>query len=108
MIQSLGPGELLNLEPDSSPEYVNQSLEDIAETVMGVEVPQRSRRFLEMTAAAELYFRLLRQGESQEAIDQAEQKLNELSERYSDDPAFVALLRVEREAARSRETDASR
>jgi hypothetical protein len=51
-----------------------------------------------MMAAAEDYFQLLRQRpQSERAIAEAEQRLNELSERFSDNPAFVALLKFERE-----------
>lgn len=98
VIQSLRPGELINLDPEEFAEYSDKSIEDIAENVMGVDVPQKSERFLEMMAAAEDYFQLLRQRpQSERAIAEAEQRLNELSERFSDNPAFVALLKFERE-----------
>jgi predicted ATP-binding protein involved in virulence len=60
IIQSLRPGELITLDPDEFGEYANRSVEDIAEHVMGVEVPQKSERYLEMMKAAEEYYRLLR------------------------------------------------
>ena len=104
VIQSLAPGELINLDPDEFADYANQSIEDIAENVMGVEMPQKSERYREMMAAAEEYFRLLRSPETHPgAAEDAERRLQELSEPFGDDPAFHALLKLEREANRERE-----
>ncbi len=97
VIQALRPRELINLDPDESGEYADKSIEDIAETVMGVELPQKSKRYLEMVDAAENYFRLLRDsGDNAVQLAEAEQRLNELSVPFSDDPAFQALLKLER------------
>ena len=68
---------------------------------MGVELPQKSERYRQMMSAAEEYFRLLREpGALPAAIDTAERRLNELSTPFSDDPAFQALLKLERETQR--------
>ena len=101
VIQALRPGELINLDPDEFGEYSDKSIEDIAETVMGVYLPQKSERYREMMRAAETYFRLLRipNGNPSE-IAGAERRLNELSVPFSDDPAFQALLKLERETRR--------
>lgn len=96
IIQSLRPGELITLDPEEFGEYANRSVEDIAEHVMGVEVPQKSERYLEMMKAAEEYYRLLR--EAPEQAQEAEERLAELAVRFSDDPAYQALLRLERAA----------
>lgn len=104
IIQSLRPGELITLDPAEFGEYANRSVEDIAEQ-MGVEVPQRSERYLEMMKAAEDYYRLLREAPDQAAA--AEDRLAELVVRFSDDPAYQALLKLER-AARRRGDDAPR
>ena len=96
IIQSLRPGELVTLDPEEFGEYANRSVEDIAEHVMGVEVPQKSERYLEMMKAAEEYYRLLRDAPGQ--AQQAEERLAELAVRFSDDPAYQALLRLERAA----------
>lgn len=96
IIQSLRPGELITLDPEEFGEYANRSVEDIAEHVMGVEVPQKSERYLEMMKAAEEYYRLLRDAPGQ--AQQAEERLAELAVRFSDDPAYQALLRLERAA----------
>ena len=99
VIQALRPGELINLDPEGFSEYADNSIEDIAETVMGVELPQKSKRYRDMMHAAEEYFRILRApGENAAELVAAEQRLNELSQPFSDDPAFQALLKLEREA----------
>jgi hypothetical protein len=98
VIQSLRAGELINLDPDEFAEYADKSIEDIAQEVMGVEVPQKSERYRQMMEAAEEYFRLLRApGAAVADIGAVEQRLNELAAPFSDDPAFQALLKVERE-----------
>jgi len=109
VIQSLRPGELITLDPDEFAEYSNRSVEDIAEHVMGVEVPQKSERYLEMMSAAEEYYRLLRHPDvvPADALAEAESKLDELSVRFSDDPAFQALLKLELEAKKAEGRNAS-
>ena len=98
VIQALRPGELINLDPEEFGEYADKSIEDIAETVMGVDLPQKSKRYREMMHAAETYFRLLRaSGDNAAELAAAEQRLNELSMPFSDNPAFQALLKLERE-----------
>ena len=108
VIQSLRPGELINLDPDEFGEYADKSIEDIAENVMGVEVPQRSERHTQMMNAAQEYFRLLRSAGNPAEIAAAEQRLNELAEPFSDDPAFQALLKLDRETSRDGDGNASR
>ena len=98
VIQSLRPGELINLDPEELGEYADRSIEDIAENVMGVDIPQKSERYRRMMRAAEKYYRLLKSAYShKEDVKAAEQRLNELSLPFSDDPAFQALLNLERE-----------
>lgn len=99
IIQSLRPGELINLDPEEFAEYSDRSIEDIAEHVMGVELPQKSERYLQMMNAAEEYFRILRgRGLARGDVEAVERRLDELAAPFSDDPAFQALLNVEREA----------
>ena len=107
VIQSLRPGELINLDPEEFGDYANQSVEDIAENVMGVDVPQRSERYIEMMAAAEKYYKLLQEPNvGPDAIAVAELELNRLSVRFSDDPAYHALLKLELEAKKAETTHA--
>ena len=98
VIQALRQGGLINLDGGRINDYADKSIEDIAESVMGIELPQKSERYRQMMDAAEEYFRLLRNSEgSEDALAKAERRLNELSAPFSDDPAFHALLRLERE-----------
>ncbi len=100
VIQSLSPGQLINLDPESyAEEYTDKSIEDITEDVMGVPMPQKSERYQEMMRVAEEYFRLLRatQPTSQEEKETLKRQLDELTIPFSDDPAYMALLKVERE-----------
>ena len=109
VIQSLRAGELINLDPEEFGEYADKSIEDIAENVMGVELPQKSERYLKMMTAAEEYFRLLRAPRTAVAdVGAAEQRLNELAAPFSADPAFQALLKLEREIERGGGSDAAR
>lgn len=100
IIQALKSGQLINLDPDEIPdEYAGKSIEDIAETVMGIEMPQKSQRYQDMMKVAEEYFRILRDEKPATAEEKEliKNKLDELSEPFSDDPAYIALLKLERE-----------
>jgi predicted ATP-binding protein involved in virulence len=99
IIQSLRPGELINLDPEEFAEYSDKSVEDIAENVMGVTLPQKSERYLDMVAVAEKYLKLVKDAtpQSEAEAEALRVKLDELTEPYSDDPAYTALLRLERE-----------
>lgn len=106
LIQSQRLGNLIQLDKDgdeeaAAEEFHQQSIEDIAENVMGIPTPQKSQRYRDMIEAAENYFRLLKEGElvNGEQLTALKIRLDELSEPFSDDPAFQALLRLERTAA---------
>lgn len=102
VIQALEPGQLINFDPATfAAEYADKSIEDITETVMGVVLPQKSERYMQMIETAERYFRLLRRPRPGTEAELAELRsdLDRLAEPFSDDPAYVALLRVERETA---------
>lgn len=105
IIQSLEEGELLDLNPDENfpcPDgpYVDESIEDIAEDVMGVPGP-RSKRRQEMYEVAKEYYRLLETGKDAKAenIERVKRQLDELSAPYSDDVAYYAFLEMKREMA---------
>jgi len=100
IVQSLRPGELVDLNPAPSGEYYKKSIEDIAEHVMRVEKPQRSARYQRMMEAAEQYYRLLRSAKGKPAPELARLKarLDELAAPFSEDPAYQAFLRMERQA----------
>jgi predicted ATP-binding protein involved in virulence len=104
VIQSLPPlhgVQLINLDNPDAEDFANKSVEDISEEVQGVELPQRSQRWLDMMEAAEKYYTLLQNqnGASANDIESLRQKLDELSLPFSDDPAYQAFLRSQRVAA---------
>ncbi len=101
IIQSLRPGELIDLHTGPTGEYANRSIEDITEDVMGIPIPQRSERYNQMFAAAQEYYRVLEQAEgaNPEEINRLKQKLDELVEPFSDNVAYHAFLQMERLAA---------
>jgi predicted ATP-binding protein involved in virulence len=101
IIQSLEPGQLVDLNAGETGEYAGQSIEDIAEAVMGIDLPQRSERHRKMVVAAEEYYRLLDQGQSADAAEVAtiKARLDELMAPFNDNPAYVALLKAKRIAA---------
>ncbi|MCK6521419.1 AAA family ATPase [Myxococcota bacterium] len=94
IIQSLEPGQLVNLDPNVSEyePYADESPEDIAEHIMGVPVPQRSQRRAEAERVAAEYFELLErvsQAEPEE-LARVKARLDKLLAPYNDNPAFVA------------------
>ncbi|WP_422138504.1 AAA family ATPase [Endozoicomonas sp. ALC020] len=114
IIQSLRPGEVIDLNsvlptdessetasPAPTEPFSDQSVEDIVERVMGVEVPSRSQRWQAMNDTAKKYYTLLQQanGASKEEKEQLKQELDELSAPFSDNVAYHAFLEMERAAA---------
>ena len=100
VIQSLEVGELRSLEPGGAAlvEYADRSIEDIAEDIQRVDVPQQSRKSAELNRATERYFGLLQQWdgeEKSEALKEAESVYREISERYSANPGLGAILKLE-------------
>ena len=103
IVQSLKSEELIILDEqikkDGDPDM--KGIEDVAANEMGVDDVPRSEAFLEMQKVAEKYYALIQQGKtsiSDEETAILRNKLNELEERFSNDPAFVASLRIERYA----------
>ncbi len=102
IIQSLQAGELIDLNDGSTGDYVNRSPEDILEQEMNVTLPQRSERSQKMIAAAEEYYRVLETAKTTQNGNLAslKQRLDELTEPFADNEAYIAFLRSERLAAR--------
>jgi predicted ATP-binding protein involved in virulence len=103
VVQSLKKTELINLDEIEGLENdpFKYSIEDIAESEMGVKDVPRSERFIKMTETAAQYFALIAQGKTSKTdteVASLRQKLNKLEERFSDDPSFVGLLKAERQA----------
>ena len=110
IVQSLkSPEELIDLDKGAKTyEKVDMSIEDIAEHIMNVEIPQKSKRYMEMMKTAEQYYKLLEEGKSAENDDELKRiknKLDELSIPFSDNPVLQAFLKMERTAAGLHETD---
>lgn len=127
ILQSLEPGEVIDLNHDALPEaidnvpldvaapgpadqYSNRSIEDIVEDVMGVTVPSRSERYQEMYQAAKEYYQLLHNAKDMppEQIEPLKRKLDELSAPFSDNVAYHAFLEMERMAAGLGKTEQGR
>ena len=110
IIQSLEPGELRSLEPGGAAlaEYSGRSIEDIAEDIQRVEVPQLSRETLKLNHASEQYFKLLQEwlgGEKSDELIEAEANYRRVAERYSANPGLSAILKLDalaRSAERSK------
>jgi hypothetical protein len=98
VIQSLQPGELVNLELEDG-EYSNRSVEDIVEEIMGVDIPQKGQRFLRMYEAAREYYRVLDVAANEGdrvRLRRLKDRLDELSMPFSRDPAYQAFLAFRR------------
>lgn len=105
IIQSLEPGQLVNLDPDAEDaQYADASPEDIAEHIMGVEVPQRSWRRERASEVAERYYTLLDQlpDADEVEVERLRGELDELLAPYAENQAFVAFLERKRALAEAR------
>lgn len=92
IIQSLEQGELLSLEDIIDEEYSGQSIEDIAEDIMGVAVPQYSEKKQQMYKAAADYFNSLEKSITGKDLEELKIKMDILEAEYSDNPAYKALI----------------
>ena len=95
IIQSLKEGELITLDRRLESEYSGESIEDIAEDVMGVEMVQYSIKKRKMYEAAQNYLKALELAESQEDLDALRNEMNRLEAMYSENPAYLALIEQE-------------
>jgi predicted ATP-binding protein involved in virulence len=100
IVQSLRPGELVALDGQPS-DYEHLSVEDVLEGVMGVRHVGRSLRWRRMMKAAKAYYRVLQSanGATAEEKERLKARLDKLSAPYGDNPAYIAFLEMEREAA---------
>jgi len=125
IIQSAEPGEALDLErcqgatddssqvgffaerstayPNPIVDYSDRSIEDVAEDVMKVPIPQRSEKFRRMYDTAKEYYVLLEQGRSASSQDKEylKNKLDELIAPFSSEVAYCAFLEMKRMKALS-------
>lgn len=115
VVQSLEPGELrilkkhgrvideeiVTTDQELIPlQYADESIEDVIEYIMGIPLPQWSKRKKEMYDAANEYFHVLSTLEkpniSNEQVQLLKQKLDELSLPYTDNIAYYAFLQQKR------------
>jgi len=118
IVQSLDPGEVIDLNRAALPEtvmaapdgiavpgpadsYSDRSIEDIVEEIMGVEVPQRSERYMQMYEAAKKYYEALERAKDADPEEKRRLKavLDQLSAPFSDNVAYHAFLEMKRLAA---------
>lgn len=97
IIQSLEEGELITLgreeeKPDAE-EYSGESIEDIAEDLMGVEMVQYSDKKIKMYDAAKEFFEAMEHGASKVDVEMLRQTLVQLEAEYADNPAYLAWIR---------------
>lgn len=92
LIQALEEGQLISLDNNIDEEYSGQSIEDIAEGIMGVKNPQYSEKKQKMYEAAKEYFEALNSSMSQKELEEIKERLDVLSAQYSDNPAYIALM----------------
>lgn len=100
IIQSISQGELRILDDIESTQvldYENQSIEDIAEEIQLVDIPQQSQKAHVLAQATERYFGLIQSQEDQESPEliAAEAAYREASEPFSANPGLTALLKLE-------------
>lgn len=115
ILQSAKNNEMIDVSLDSDRRYIddlntdvavpppadtveNKSIEDIAESVMGIEVPQRSARFQEMYETAQKYYSLLKSetADSRGEKDALKRRLDDLSAPFSENVAYYAFLEMKR------------
>lgn len=92
IIQSLEEGELITLDQTLDSEYSGESIEDIAEDIMGVKMVQYSEKKRKMYEAAKDYFDSLEKSVSKEELEKLRQRMNRLEAEYSKNPAYLALM----------------
>lgn len=93
IIQSLREGQLISLDSEIKDEYSGQSIEDIAEDIMGIENPQYSDEKQKMYLFAQEYFCKLDQAHCTEDLKHIENELKSLVARFGDNPAYYAFLK---------------
>lgn len=104
LLQAAFPqGAVIDLGTGQAVTTPNESIEDIAEHVMGVyPFPQRSQRWHEMKKAAAKYYHLLevaKQSADSDEVKAVKSRLDALIIPYTDDPAYAAWLEMHRAAA---------
>ena len=103
VIQSVASDELIKFNEHQVEEVSEnvdlKGLEEIIEDEMDVEEPRRSEKYNTYLKLSEEYFNLVKKSMPEDAEDLARVKsrLEEIELEFKDDPALVALLKVERQ-----------
>jgi predicted ATP-binding protein involved in virulence len=93
-------GQVVDVSTGKFAEPTDLSIEDIAESVMGVEQPQRGARFLELKRLAQAYYELLEQHPANDAeAAMLKADLDHALAAFANDPASAAWLEQRRLAA---------
>ena len=74
-------------------EYSGEGLEDIAEDIMGVVLPQYSEKKRKIYEVSKEYFAALRDAKTSDEIENLGKRLAELEAEYSENPAYMAWVR---------------
>lgn len=104
VIQGLRHCSIIDMDKDETRhigDYIKKSIAEVAEDYMNMDSIERSPYFKEQVEAAEDYFTLLKitNKNNHEEIRAAKEKLDAYEVRYDRDPAFIGLLRAERNAS---------
>jgi len=98
IVQSLQKDQLLSFDEDvlTSGEPFREGLEDIASERLGLKQDIRSKRFNEMVETAEDLFKAVDNNSADK--DELKAKLDRIEAEFSDDPAYLATIRMEYKA----------
>ncbi len=99
IIQSVANKNIITLDGEKGPsDAYRRSIEEIAMSEMDMDT-RRSAQFDEMIQKAEEYYQLVKNGEANnEVTDDLKRRLDEIELEFSEDPAYVAMLKIERSA----------
>lgn len=96
IVQSVESQNIITLDGAKGSNPTMRSIEDIAVTEMNMD-SARFPKYRQMVDTAERYYQLIKQGcEDPEEVSKVKKELEAIEEEFSDDPAYVALLRSER------------
>lgn len=98
IVQSLQEGQLVSFDDDvlTSGEPFREGLEDITSERMGLKQDIRSKRFNEMVDVASRLFEATDNGSADK--EKLKMLLDEIEAEFSDDPAYLALIKTELKA----------
>ena len=98
IIQSLKEGQLVSFDEDvtTSGDPFREGIEDISSDRMGLKDEIRSKRFNEMVETATRFFEAVDSGASN--ANELKAQLDQIEAEFSDDPAYLATIRMEYKA----------